>query len=118
VADFWNPTRSAALQRLSRDEPGTIERALRDLGVTSTTVLLRAAAIDQAGEQLIRDNQQAAAERRRRFAPADASKSATPTGPASHLLTSVGTGTGTGTGTVGSRRPSASAHSHEAEAES
>jgi hypothetical protein len=103
--------RSTAIRRLSRGEPGPVERALRDLGVTSTAALLRAAGIDQAGERLIRDNQQAAAERRRRLAPADASKSATPTGPASRLLAS------TDTGTVRSRLLSAPAHAHEAEAE-
>jgi hypothetical protein len=107
--------RLAALRRHARDEPGPVERALRDIGVTSSAVLLRAAGIDQAGEQLIRDNQQAAAERRRRLAPADASKAATTTGSASRLLASSSTDHANGTAT--SQRLSASAHSHEAEAE-
>ena len=33
--------------------PGPIERILQDLGVTNPTILLRASAIDQLGEQLI-----------------------------------------------------------------
>jgi hypothetical protein len=103
--------RPAAMRWRSREEAGPVERALQDLGVTSPAVLLRAAAIDQAGEQLIRDNRQAAAARRRRLAPADASKSAGTAGPASRLLASAGTGA------ASSRRPSAPAHAHEAEAE-
>ena len=35
--------------------PGPVERILHDLGVTNPTVLLRASAIDQIGEQLILD---------------------------------------------------------------
>jgi hypothetical protein len=103
--------RAAAIRRQSREEPGPVERALRDLGVTSPAVLLRAAAIDQAGEQLIRDNQQATAVRRRRLAPADASRSAATAGPAGRLLTSGGFRS------AGIRRPSASVHMNEAEAE-
>ena len=102
--------RSALMRRQARGEPGRVERALRDLGVISTAVLLRGAAIDRAGNQLIRDNQQAAAERRRRLVPATG-RSASANGPAGRLLAS------TDTATVCSRRPSASAHVHEAEAE-
>ncbi len=103
--------RPAAMRWRSREEAGPVERALQDLGVTSTAVLLRAAAIDQAGAQLIRDNRQAAAARRRRLAPADASKSAGSAGPASRLL-AVGGPQG-----AGARRPSASVPALEAEAE-
>ena len=42
-----------------REFPGPVERILHDLGVTSPDVLLRASAIDQAGEQLILDAAQA-----------------------------------------------------------
>jgi hypothetical protein len=111
-ADGRQPaTRPAAMRWRSREEPGPVERALQDLGVTSTEVLLRAAAIDQVGEQLIRDNQQTAAARRRRLAPADASKSTATAGPASRLLASADTGA------VSIRQPRAPAHAHEAEAE-
>jgi hypothetical protein len=53
----------ARVVRWSRDAAGPVERTLRDLGVTSQSVLLRAAAIDQAGEQIILDNAPAAAVR-------------------------------------------------------
>jgi len=79
-------TRAEVIRRQSPDTPGPIEHALQGMGVTSHTALLRAAAIDQAGEQLIRDHQQAAAARRRRLDPTSVGRAAGTAGPASRLL--------------------------------
>ena len=61
----------AASRWPSWDVPGHVERALHDLGISSPARLRRAAAIDQAAEQLILDSQQAARARRQRPVPAD-----------------------------------------------
>jgi hypothetical protein len=49
------PARPSAPPSPAHEMPGPVERILQDLGVTSTDVLHRASAIDQAGEQLIVD---------------------------------------------------------------
>ena len=58
------------------DVPGRVERALHDLGVSSPARLRRAAAIDQAGELLVRDSREAASARLQRPGPADPGRSA------------------------------------------
>jgi hypothetical protein len=78
----------ARVRRWTRNVAGPVERTLQDLGVTSSPVLLRAAAIDKAGEQIILDNGPEASPRSRRSAPADLSR---PTGTAeliNHMLAS------------------------------
>ena len=44
---------NAAVAEERRDQPGPVERTLRDLGLTTREVLRRGAAIDHAGQQLI-----------------------------------------------------------------
>lgn len=46
-------TYDAAVAEERRDQPGPVERILRDLGLTSRDLLRRGAAIDHAGQQLI-----------------------------------------------------------------
>ena len=52
------PAEPAKIRPSSRSAAGPVERILQDLGVTSRSVLLRAAAIDKASEQIIRENSQ------------------------------------------------------------
>jgi hypothetical protein len=67
---------------------GPVERILQDLGVTSPSVLLRAAAIDQAGEQIILDNGPEAGPRHRPPASADLSRSTGTAELINHMLAS------------------------------
>ena len=48
-----HPAEPPAPRRSSPETPGPVERILSDLGVTAPATLQRAAAVDQAGEQLI-----------------------------------------------------------------
>ena len=68
--------------------PGPVERILHDLGVTSTDVLHRASAIDQAGEQLILDAAQATNPGHPAFRTASLSRSVGTAEIINHLLAS------------------------------
>ena len=78
----------ATVRRWSRNAVGPVERSLRDLGVTSLSVLVRAAAIDRAGQQIILDNGPAAGMRDRRSASAEVGRSAGTGEPFRHVLAS------------------------------
>ena len=78
----------ARVRRWSRNVSGPVERILQDLGVTSQSVLLRAAAIDKAGEQIILENGPAAGPRGRRSALADLSRSTGTAELINHMLAS------------------------------
>jgi hypothetical protein len=118
----WSPRAAGPVERPSIDEPagvvrwsrnaaGPVERTLRDLGVTSQSVLLRAAAIDQAGEQIILDNAPAAGPRRRHADTADLSRS---TGTAELINHMLASGDPRAAAVLG---PAAPAKAGEAEAE-
>lgn len=68
--------------------PGPVERILSDLGVTNPDVLRRAAAIDEAGEQMILDVARSRGTRRSDARPADLSRSAGTAEVIDHLLAS------------------------------
>jgi hypothetical protein len=76
------------VRRWTRNVAGPVERILQDLGVTSPPVLLRAAAIDKAGEQIILDNGPEAGPRGRRAASADLSRSTGTAELINHMLAS------------------------------
>ena len=78
----------ASAQRPSDDLPGPVERILHDLGVTSPDTLLRASAIDQAGEQLILQAAQAAGARDQRRTTRDLSRSSGTAELINHALAS------------------------------
>jgi uncharacterized protein YdbL (DUF1318 family) len=78
----------ARIWRGSRDAGGPVQRILQDLGIISTSVLQRAAAIDQAGEQLILDNAPAADIPGRRPVTRDLSRSTGTAEVANHMLAS------------------------------
>jgi len=65
-----------------------VQRILQDLGVISTSALQRAAAIDQAGEQLILDNAPAADIPGRRSVTPNLSRSTGTAEVVNHMLAS------------------------------
>src|SRR6266536_1086293 len=101
----------ARIRHVSWDAGGPVQRILQDLGVTSTSVLHRAAAIDQAGEQLILDNGPAADIPGRRPVTRDPSRSTGTAELINHMLASGNPRA------VAILRPSAAAPAQEAEAE-
>ena len=78
----------AKVRSWSRNAAGPVQRILQDLGVTSQSVLLRAAAIDKAGEQIILENGPAAGPRHSRSAPVDLSRSTGTAELINHMLAS------------------------------
>jgi hypothetical protein len=68
-------TEPAPASTRSRDLPGPVERVMTDLGITSPDALLRASALDQAGEQLILQSVHAAATQRPRTPGLDLDRS-------------------------------------------
>jgi hypothetical protein len=69
-------------------QPGPVERILEDLGVRSPDVLLRASAVDQAGEQMILDAVQSVDARQVPYPPRDLNSSAGVAEVINHLLAS------------------------------
>jgi hypothetical protein len=82
------PARPPTQSSPAHEIPGPIERILQDLGVTSTDVLHHAAAIDQAGEQLIVDAAQAIDPRHPPFGAAPLNRSVGTAEIINHLLAS------------------------------
>ena len=82
------PARPPARSSPAHEMPGPVERILQDLGVTSTDVLHRAAAIDQAGEQLILDAAQATEPRHPAVGTASLSRSVGTAEIINHMLAS------------------------------
>lgn len=68
--------------------PGPVERIMSDLGVTSPAALQRAAAVDQAGEQLILETAQEPGARRLSPASGDPGRSAASAEVINHMLAS------------------------------
>jgi hypothetical protein len=71
-----------------RVQPGPVERILEDLGVSSPDVLLRASAVDQAGEQMILDVVRRMDARQVPYPPRDLNSSAGVAEVINHLLAS------------------------------
>jgi hypothetical protein len=82
------PAMPSARSSPARETPGPVERILQDLGVTSSDVLHHAAAIDQAGEQLILEAGQTADLRHPASGTASLSRSVGTAEIINHLLAS------------------------------
>ena len=80
------PAEAAKIRPSPRSAAGPVERILQDLGVTSRSVLLRAAAIDKASEQIILENSPATATGRQRPVPAELSRSTGTAELINHML--------------------------------
>jgi hypothetical protein len=83
-----HPAEPPAPRRSSPEMPGPVERILSDLGVTSHATLQRAAAVDQAGEQLILEAAQTPGARPSSPVIRDLSRSAGTAEVINHMLAS------------------------------